>query len=238
VEDLLPIGKFGRLAGLSIYTLRHYHDVGLLVPARVDDAGARWYARDQLERARRIRALRWTGLPVAGVARLIDEPAAEHDVLEAHRATLERRRSRDAASIADIDHFLKGEIMTEPPSAIRPVQIKLLVADMDAAAAFYADAFGFDWEPTQRTSEGDFNGFTFGRWDSPEFFLLHLQTSDYEGAVGPATFGLNVPDLDEAHRRSVAAGAAEKIAPHDSEGMPRSSLVQDPDGNMIWLYQA
>jgi DNA-binding transcriptional MerR regulator len=234
----MPIGRFGRLAGLSVHTLRHYHDVGLLVPVRIDDSGARFYAREQLGRARRIRALRWTELSVADVARVLEEPAAEHAVFEAHRSRLIRRRSRDAASIADLDHFLNGDIVSKPPTAVRPVQIKLLVSDIDAAAAFYADAFGFDWEPTQRTTEGDFNGFVFGRWDSPEFFLIHLQTADFDGAVGPATIGLSVPDLDEAHHQAVRAGAVEHFAPHDHEGIPRSSLVEDPDGNMIWLYQA
>ena len=34
--ELLSIGRFARLAGLSVGALRHYHQHGLLVPARVD----------------------------------------------------------------------------------------------------------------------------------------------------------------------------------------------------------
>jgi hypothetical protein len=47
-----------------------------------------------------------------------------------------------------------------------------------------------------------------------------------------------VPDLDAAHGRAIAAGAAEVLAPHDTEGMPRSSAVSDPDANVVWLYQS
>ena len=35
-EELLTIGRFARLSGLSAHTLRHYDDVGLLAPAVVD----------------------------------------------------------------------------------------------------------------------------------------------------------------------------------------------------------
>lgn len=57
--DLLPIGRFARLAGLSIGALRHYDEIGLLTPAAVDPAtGYRRYRRGQLERARIIARLR------------------------------------------------------------------------------------------------------------------------------------------------------------------------------------
>ena len=32
----LPIGDFSRMTHLSIKALRHYHEVGVLVPAEVD----------------------------------------------------------------------------------------------------------------------------------------------------------------------------------------------------------
>jgi hypothetical protein len=52
-DDLLPIGRFGRLAGLSVGALRHYDEVDLLRPASVDpDTGYRSYRRDQLDDAR------------------------------------------------------------------------------------------------------------------------------------------------------------------------------------------
>lgn len=36
--ELLSIGRFARISGLTVKALRHYDDVGLLRPARVDDA--------------------------------------------------------------------------------------------------------------------------------------------------------------------------------------------------------
>ena len=57
--ELLSIGRFSRLSGLSIGALRHYDEVGLLLPARVDpDTGYRSYDREQLAQARAIQRLR------------------------------------------------------------------------------------------------------------------------------------------------------------------------------------
>jgi len=45
-DELMTIGRFARLTGLPIGTLRHYGEVGLLLPARIDPAsGYRRYRR-------------------------------------------------------------------------------------------------------------------------------------------------------------------------------------------------
>jgi predicted enzyme related to lactoylglutathione lyase len=63
-DELMTIGRFAQLSGLSIGTLRHYDEVGLLAPAETDPAsGYRRYRRDQLRRTWLIRSLRWLDLP-------------------------------------------------------------------------------------------------------------------------------------------------------------------------------
>ena len=53
-EQLMPIGRFARLTGLTVKALRHYDEVGLLRPAAVDpDTGYRSYAPDQFDVRRR-----------------------------------------------------------------------------------------------------------------------------------------------------------------------------------------
>jgi hypothetical protein len=50
--DLVPIGRFARLSGLTVKALRHYDAVGLLRPAYVDDSsGYRYYALPQARAA-------------------------------------------------------------------------------------------------------------------------------------------------------------------------------------------
>ena len=36
-EELLPIGRFARVSGLTVKALRHYDEIGLLQPAYVDE---------------------------------------------------------------------------------------------------------------------------------------------------------------------------------------------------------
>ena len=40
MDDLLTIGRFARLAGLSVGALRHYDELDLLRPARIDPTRA------------------------------------------------------------------------------------------------------------------------------------------------------------------------------------------------------
>ena len=71
--ELVGVGAFAQLSGLTAETLRHYHQVGLLVPAEVDDrTGYRRYRLRQLPRARALAALRDVGMPLGDAAAIID----------------------------------------------------------------------------------------------------------------------------------------------------------------------
>ena len=62
------MGDFSRATHLSVKTLRHYHQVGLLQPATVNpDTGYRYYSAHQIATAQVIRRLRDLEMPVAGV---------------------------------------------------------------------------------------------------------------------------------------------------------------------------
>src|SRR5262249_61708643 len=61
----LAIGDFSRMTHLSVKALRHYHDVGLLVPAEIDPAsGYRCYEPGQVPLAQVIRRFRDLGMPL------------------------------------------------------------------------------------------------------------------------------------------------------------------------------
>ena len=67
------IGEFARLGGVSVRTLRHYDEIGLLRPATVDpDTGYRGYSAAQLGQINRVMALKELGLSLAQVRRLLD----------------------------------------------------------------------------------------------------------------------------------------------------------------------
>ncbi|MFL6125238.1 MerR family transcriptional regulator [Actinophytocola sp.] len=97
--DLLPIGQFARLSRLSVKQLRHYAELGLLVPAHVDvDSGYRYYRRDQARQALSIGLLRSLDVPLPVVAAVLSGAAGVLDgVRETQEAELARRRRTLAA---------------------------------------------------------------------------------------------------------------------------------------------
>ena len=120
----------------------------------------------------------------------------------------------------------------------RPVQITLAVDDMASSVAFYREAFGLTYQVAWRTPDHDSSAFVFGAYGQDSFFLLWLlDNPDRVDRPGTSNFSLLVEDVDALHSRALAAGAMEIVAPHDSEGMPRSSGVKDLSGNWIGLAQ-
>ncbi|MFE2376916.1 MerR family transcriptional regulator, partial [Streptomyces sp. NPDC059398] len=76
--ELLTIGAFARASRLSPKALRLYDGLGLLAPVRVDPVtGYRFYAPEQLERARLVAWLRRLGMPLAGIRDVCELPAPE-----------------------------------------------------------------------------------------------------------------------------------------------------------------
>lgn len=239
-DELLSVGEFAKLTGLSAHTLRHYDAVQLLLPADVDpNTGYRRYARQQLPAARLIRDLRWLAVPINQVRTIAADPdsSGARDILAGHVDRLIRERNhldRQIAQCTDYQH--QGVPMTATPTTA-PVQIKIAVIDKDRARQFYEQAFGLAESVIRHTNDADFSGYQFGSYGQPGFFLLVLSDSTSFDQPGRSTFGLTVADLDEAHRQAVRAGGLEAVAISAPQGMPRCSAVTDPDGNWIWLYQ-
>jgi DNA-binding transcriptional MerR regulator len=96
-DDLLSIGRFARLAGLSVGALRHYDELDLLRPADIDRfTGYRRYRRGQLETARTVARLRDLELPLDEIREVLalDDPAEQRRRLATHRARIEARTNR------------------------------------------------------------------------------------------------------------------------------------------------
>lgn len=96
--------------------LRHYHEHDVLVPARVDTNGQRWYSPEQLDDAVLVRQLRDVGFTVSAMAALLAArrtPAFEGALL-AQRDVLEQDRRDAADRVRTIDRMidhLRGQDM-------------------------------------------------------------------------------------------------------------------------------
>ena len=103
---LLNIGEFARASRLSAKALRLYDELGLLPPAHVDPVtGYRFYALEQLERARLVLWLRQLGMPLAQIGTVCDlAPAAAAAEVSRFWDQVEA----DTASRRDLADFLVG----------------------------------------------------------------------------------------------------------------------------------
>lgn len=81
------------LAGVSVRTLRHYHQVGVLPEPNRGANGYRTYELSHVARLLRIRTLAELGVPLERMAALLDDPAdaASSDVLDGLATELEER---------------------------------------------------------------------------------------------------------------------------------------------------
>ncbi len=99
--DLMSIGEFARRSRLSAKALRLYDELGLLVPARVDDdSGYRYYSATQLDGAWLIAALRQLQIPLAEIKLIVSlEPDAAAERIRARWSATEtqHRARRDLA---------------------------------------------------------------------------------------------------------------------------------------------
>lgn len=126
-EALVSIGTFSILTGLSVPALRHYADLGLLVPADVDPrTGYRRYSRSQVTRARRIRALRLVEPPLEEVRRVIDgEASAARAVLKAHMSRLADYARELQRKTALVESYLRKGIEMQGVAGVRLVALNL-----------------------------------------------------------------------------------------------------------------
>jgi DNA-binding transcriptional MerR regulator len=106
--ERLSIGELAHATGLSVRALRHYQDLGLLVPAGVDPATRyRAYGPTQLERALAIARLRRLGLPLTRIRDyLAAAPAERRRLLQDHRAELDARLRSTAQFQHELDRLI------------------------------------------------------------------------------------------------------------------------------------
>ena len=70
---MLKIGEFSKLSRVSVRMLRHYDEIGLLKPAKIDRfTDYRYYREDQLPIAGRIAALKDMGFSLADIVRILE----------------------------------------------------------------------------------------------------------------------------------------------------------------------
>ena len=85
------IGELAKVAGVTVRTLHHYDELGLLTPSERTGAGHRLYAARDVERLYRLLALRNVGLPLEEIGVLLDSEDGVAATVRNHLARVERQ---------------------------------------------------------------------------------------------------------------------------------------------------
>jgi len=118
LTEELSIGAFSRVSGLTVKALRHYDEIGLLEPARVDESsGYRYYGLEQARIAEAIRRLRALEVPLDEIRELLgaDDPVVR-ERLAVHRARLEGQAVETRRILDELDRIIDGREKLVPDS--------------------------------------------------------------------------------------------------------------------------
>jgi DNA-binding transcriptional MerR regulator len=201
---MFSIGEFSTITGLSIKTLRYYHELGLLTPAYVDQqSGYRYYDHSRVEKARiilRLRALEFSLQDIGEILRNSDDEVDILDFLERHQATIEAKLRQYRSILDSLQQViqLEREARSAMQNATFEVEEKtldtLLIAGVRMKGKYSDSGKGFSQI-----------GKSLGRYISGKCFLLHFDTeykeddADFEACMpvrkGQAREGISIREL-------------------------------------------
>lgn len=107
------VRQVSKMSGVSVRTLHHYDQIGLLKPASVGENGYRYYGREELLRLQQILFHRELEFPLEAIRAVLAAPDFDRTAaLRRHRATLDaqaRRYRRLLRTLDDTLAALEGE---------------------------------------------------------------------------------------------------------------------------------
>ena len=104
---LYTVKQVAKLSGVTVRTLHHYDQVGLLKPAQVGENGYRYYGREELLRLQQILFHRELELPLEAIAEVLDQPGFDRlDALRRQRKMLSLKAARYRRLIQTLDRTL------------------------------------------------------------------------------------------------------------------------------------
>lgn len=131
----LTVGEVADLAGVTVRTLHHYDETGLLSPSARTDAGYRLYGPDDVTRLQQVLYYRELGFGLDAIAELLDDPASDPVAhLVEQRRLLTERIDHLEQMVAHIDLNLEARTMDIELSADEMLEVfgEAYAADHDA----------------------------------------------------------------------------------------------------------
>mgnify|MGYP001474651801 CR=1 FL=1 len=196
------VGELARLAGVTVRTLHHYDEIGLLSPSGRSAAGYRRYSEADLERLHQILTYRELGFPLEQIAEILADPGADPmDHLRRQHRLLRERLERLAKIIDTIEFMMEAR---QVGIQLTPQERFEVFGEFDPAR--YEDEARERWGDTEayRESQRRAAGYTKEDWRR-----IKAETDDlyrrFAEAMrsGVAADSPEAMDLAEEHRRQI-----------------------------------
>ncbi|NEB78809.1 MerR family transcriptional regulator [Streptomyces sp. SID14478] len=193
------VGQVAGFAGVTVRTLHHYDEIGLLVPSGRNHAGHRRYGEADLDRLQQILFYRELGFPLDEVQTLLDEPTTDprthlrrqHEVLTARIEKLQK--------MADaVEHAMEAQKMG---IQLTPEERFEVFGDKDPEQ--YREEAEERWGGTEAYAESQRRAASYTKED---WKRLQAEVDDWSAryaalvAAGEPADGEQATDLAEEHR--------------------------------------
>jgi len=172
---VFSIGEFSRITGLTVKTLRFYHEKGVLIPACVDaQTGYRYYGDRQIDKARVITRLRSLEFSLEQIGEMLTNYDDESDILdhlERQKAVIEEKRRQYQGIVGLLEKIIYNERAARMTAQNSTFEVEektldtLLIAGVRLKGHYSDSGKGF-----ARI------GKALGRYISGKCFLLHYDT--------------------------------------------------------------
>jgi DNA-binding transcriptional MerR regulator len=175
---VFSIGEFSRMTGLTIKTLRFYHEKGILAPACTDpESGYRYYTDRQVDRAHVVIELRALDFSLDQIVEILANCDDESDILsqlEQQKTLIEKKLQQYRDIARSLDRIIQSERAARMTSQNSTFEVEekvlepLLVAGVRMKGKYSDCGKGF----------GKI-GRAFGRYIAGKPFMLHFD-SEYK----------------------------------------------------------
>lgn len=187
----LSVGQVAGVSGVTVRTLHHYDEIGLLSPGERSSAGYRLYNDSDLERLERILFYKELGFPLEDIVNILSDPkAGTADHLRRQHQLLSRRIGRLQAMVSSLEYEMEAQQMGI--SLTPEERIEIFGDFLDSG---YAEEAEERWGGTEPWKESQRKAASYGKAD---WLRIRQEGGDLERRFVEAMEAGVAPDSPEA----------------------------------------
>jgi DNA-binding transcriptional MerR regulator len=194
------IQELSRMAGISTRTLRYYDETGLLKPARVTQAGYRYYGTPEVDRLQQILYYRERGFQLHTIQKILqDRDFDKLRAMEDHLAALKQRQEETAALIRTVEQtirHMKGECQMADREKFKALKKSLVQGNEIKFGAEARAKYGDAQVDAANKNMMGLSEEDFARWQALEQQILQeLEAAVQAGQIADSETGKRLAQL-------------------------------------------